>query len=142
MPAKKKSPKKKEANLDAALDGEVEIAGLTLRPFSFGSLILCQKLGLTLFTEEPSDEDALNQGDELLQISTFLWMQSTDPREVRKAVRDGSYETRVDTFADKLEVHNLGNYMAEINRISSLAGKAAVDVIPKGDEGDKDAPGN
>ena len=119
---------------------------LTLRPFTFGSLTLAHKLGLTLFTGE-GDDLAKEDGDagvdnELMrQLQTFLWMQSQPVDDVLHAVQKNEWKDRVLAFSFKLPLHEASSLFAEVNRISTLAAESAVDVIPKDAPGDDDTPG-
>lgn len=128
-------------NFDAIIDGETTIAGITLRPFTFGSMTLCRKLGLTIFTGDKDNE--LNDTDQLDQLCTFFWMQSNPVKEVLASVRDESWKEKVEDFSHQIPMHEMGKLMDEITRISNLAQEAAVDVIPKdSDAAEEGEPGN
>ena len=136
---------------DAFIEGgETELTPeLKLRPFTFGTLNLCRKMGLTQFTASTEAEKAavteLGDAERQRQMSAFVWAQSREPREVLKHVREGTWEAEVELFEHELPVHILPKLVREIERISKLAADAAVEVAPKpSSEGDpdKDAPPN
>lgn len=144
-----------KSDLSPVLDGPVEVGGLTLRPFTFGSLALCRQLGLTMFTDEPDEgDDSLSEGELQAkyekefnegvwqnQIATFLWIQSQPVDDVLRTVRDDTWEAAVERFQWDLEIAKMPEYLAEVRRISSGISEFAVDVLPKGDDGEDDTPG-
>lgn len=155
---KKRKQKFDPDQLDSVIEGpkEIELTDgnkVTLRPFTFGSLTLCKKLGLTMFSGEGDDEDdespdldGVEDQDEdlddesLFQMQTFFWMQTQPVNEVLGAVRSENWKDRVEEFGFVLPVHEMGSMMKEINRISKMTADAAVDIIPKDDE-EEDKPG-
>lgn len=143
--------------VDSILEGpreiELEDGGtLIVRPFTFGSLALAKKMNLTLFTGEGDEEteegteepDAELTDDMMFQLAAFFWMQSQPVAEVLGAVRKDEWQDRVEEFAFLLPIHEMGNLMSEVNRISNMAADAAVDVIPQDSDSDLDkgSPGN
>lgn len=133
--------------IEALLEGPREITltngkTITLRPFTFGSLGLCKKMGLTMFSGSEEDE-ALNEDESMQQLQAFFWMQSQPVNDVLGAIRQGTWQDAVEEFGFVLPLHEMQTLMAEMNRISGMVREAAVDVLPKGDDDtDKDAPGN
>lgn len=136
--------------IDSIVEGPSQIelvdgSSITIRPFTFGSLTLAQKIGLTIFTgEEEVPEDEQNEDSldlrMLEQLKAFFWMQSKPIPEVLKAVREGTWQDAVEEFGMYLPMHKMHEMMQEVNRISSMTAEAAVDVLPKGDD-DPDEPG-
>lgn len=119
---------------------------ISIRPFTFGSFGLCKKLGLKMFSgdqdvEDP-DPDAELDDDTMWQLQVFFWMQSQPVNEVLGAVRNNTWKERAEDFGFDLPIHIMRDLMSEVNRISSMAQEAAVDVLPKGDDGEESAPGN
>ena len=122
-------------------EGEVTLCGHKLRPFTFGSLTLCRRLKLSLFTDEGSAEE-LNEAETLRQMSAFFWIQSQPVTDVLGAVRAGKSDEAIDAFQFEVPVHVLPRLMDRINELSKLAGSAAVEVEAKPDSGDDDTPVN
>lgn len=146
--AKKEAKKKQGKTVDPVLEGPKDMVlangeKITLRPFTFGSLTLAHKLGLTIFTgegEEPDPDSDVD--DEMLgQLQTFIWMQSQPIDDVLHHVRYGDWEDAVLEFSFNLPLHEAQTLFSEIQRISDLAGEAAVDVLPKDSDSDDDTPG-
>src|SRR5688572_16396316 len=67
------------------------IAGLKLRPFSIGSLNICRRLKLTLFTEAQGTQE-LSDDDKQRQIVALLFIQSEPLQDVLKAIRSENFD--------------------------------------------------
>ena len=66
-----------QANLDTFIAPAPEASGITLRPFSAGTLTLCRALGLTMVIGGDKEEvEALSADDKQRQLTTFLFIQS------------------------------------------------------------------
>lgn len=118
---------------DILLETGNKACGLELRPFTFGTLQLCRKLGLDIFTGErevTEDEGGDVDGDSLSQIQTFIWLQSQPVKDVLRAVKNGTWEDEVLEFAFGLELSDMNEIMASINEIGDVA-STAVDVVEK-----------
>ena len=77
-----------QTNLDAFVEPAPEAAGLTLRPFSAGTLTLCRALGLTMITGATKEQiEALSADDKQRQLTTFLFIQSQPLDVVKKAAK-------------------------------------------------------
>ncbi len=133
---------------DILLETGNSAAGIELRPFTFGTLQLCRKLGLDIFTgerEASETEDGDFDDDSLTQIQTFIWMQSQPLKQVLRAVKNGSWEDEVLEFAFGLELADMNEIMASINEIGDVA-TTAVDVVEKpereGEKGEGTPPPN
>lgn len=62
--------------------------GITLRPFSAGTLTICRALGLTMVVGGSKEEiEALSADDKQRQLTTFLFIQSQPLDVVKKAVK-------------------------------------------------------
>lgn len=124
---------------DAFLESPSEIGGLTLRPFTIGSMTACRKMGLSIFTggeKEPTAEEIQRQ------IVAFAWLQSEPLQKVLTALRSGAWEAAVDEFEWKVQPQDLKAMEAEITRISGQIGLAAVDVVQRDAAPDPNEPGN
>lgn len=66
------------------------VAGLKLRPFSLGTLNLCRRLGLSLFTGA-QDAEVCDE-EKQRQIVAFLFLQSRPMDEVLRAVRSTNFD--------------------------------------------------
>lgn len=134
-------PTREQTALDSMIDGPREVAGIALRPFSFGSSILARKMGLRLFYEQGVE---LSEEETLDQLAAFFWMQceANAPREVLRAVNSGKWREEVEAFAMELPMHKLPEMLSELQRVSNLASAAAVDIEPRPGGSDPDEPGN
>ncbi len=138
--AKDTRTRKLEAAFADPAQGETVIGGLRLRSFSLGTLNVCRQLDLTLFLDGEAD---LNDEEKQRQIVAFAWAQSAPLSEVLGALRTGTANEKIAEFEFRMDVAALPELITEIQRISSLAAAAAVEVTPKpGRSGEEDAPPN
>lgn len=101
-----------------------------MRPFSIGTLTLCRRLKLSLFTDEAKVEE-ISDEDSLLQLATFAWMQSAPLADVRRHLREGTYEDEVDLFSFGLSLESLSQLTQQIKRLAAQSAAAIVKVQPK-----------
>ena len=120
--------------------GPVEIEGITLRPFTLRSTLNCMALGLSLFTEAEGAALSPLQIEE--QILALAWERSQPVAAVRKAIDAGTAWDEIHGFADSLPLTALPKLVSEINRVASEIKDATVQVVPRPEVSDKDAPGN
>ena len=73
------------------LEGPKTIGGLKLRPFTFGTLDACERLGLSLFTSQHGS-DGLTNAEVMRQMVAFAWVQTQPPETVVEAFMDGRAE--------------------------------------------------
>ena len=129
-------------NEQTFIEPPAEIAGLTLRPFSLGSLSICRRAKLTMLTGEAKPEE-LDDDAKQQQIVAFLYIQSQPILEVLKAIKDPDFMgNHVLPFAMTLPLSAIPAAVAEIQRIMDAASAAYVEVQPKPDEKPDDAPPN
>ena len=77
-----------QINLDTFIAPAPEAGGITLRPFSAGTLTICRALGLTMVVGGDKEAvEALSADDKQRQLTTFLFIQSQPLDAVRKAVK-------------------------------------------------------
>ena len=77
-----------QINLDAFIAPAAETGGITLRPFSAGTLTICRALGLTMVVGGEKEQiEALSADDKQRQLTTFLFIQSQPLDVVKKAVK-------------------------------------------------------
>ena len=120
--------------------GPVEIDGITLRPFTLRSRLNCMALGLTLFTETEGVALSPLQVEE--QILALAWERSQPVAAVRKAIDAGTAWDEIHMFADLMPLTALPKLVSEINRVAAEVREKTVQVVPRTDAEDKDAPGN
>ena len=129
-------------NEQTFIEPPAEIAGLTLRPFSLGSLSICRRAKLTMLTGEAKPEE-LDDDAKQQQIVAFLYIQSQPILEVLKAIKDPEFMgNHVLPFAMTLPLSAIPAAVAEIQRIMDAASAAYVEVQPKPDDKPEDAPPN
>ena len=77
-----------EANLKTFVEPAPSAGGLTLRPFSAGTLTLSRALGLTIITGATKEQlEAIPADEKQRQLTTFLFLQSQPLDVVKKAVK-------------------------------------------------------
>ena len=77
-----------QANMDTFIAPAPEASGITLRPFSAGTLTICRALGLTMVVGGDKEQvEALSADDKQRQLTTFLFIQSQPLDVVKKAVK-------------------------------------------------------
>ena len=120
--------------------GPLEIDGITLRPFTLRSRLNCMALGLTLFTDTEGVELSQLQVEE--QVVALAWERSQPVTAVRKAIDAGTAWDEIHMFADSMPLTALPKLVSEINRVAAEVREKTVQVVPRTDAEDKDAPGN
>lgn len=121
------------------LEGSRTIAGLKLRPFSFGTLEACEKLKLSLFMDSNAGSE-LSAGEIRRQICSFAWVQSADPETVCDAMTDGTAEKLINRFQFALGIDCIDELVAEVTRIASAVKSVSVEVMPKPTRGNEETP--
>lgn len=136
--------KTRESKLEAAfLEGGVNVPGLSMRPFSLGTLSLCKRLNLSLFIDGGEKQKAeLSEDETMEQLAAFAWMQSAPLPEVLAAVRENQWREKVEIFAFDLSVEAITALTGEITRIAAQSDAAAVEVKKKPADKPEDAPPN
>lgn len=77
-----------QTNLDTFIAPATETGGITLRPFSAGTLTICRALGLSMVVDGDKEAvGALSADDKQRQLTTFLFIQSQPLDVVKKAVK-------------------------------------------------------
>ena len=77
-----------QTNIDTFIAPAPEAGGITLRPFSAGTLTICRALGLTMVVGGDKEAvEALSADDKQRQLTTFLFIQSQPLDVVKKAVK-------------------------------------------------------
>ena len=77
-----------QTNIETFIAPATEAGGITLRPFSAGTLTLCRALGLTMVVGGDKDQvAALSADDKQRQLTTFLFIQSQPLDVVKKAAK-------------------------------------------------------
>jgi hypothetical protein len=123
-------------------NGERQIGGIKLRPFSFGSMQLAYLFKLTTFTRQKDDPPLeLDDVEESRQIMTFAWMQSADEDEISDAIKNDTVDRCVLKFSFGVTFDMLPALMDEINRIGEMVAASSVRVESKYPSSDDDAPG-
>lgn len=123
-------------------NGERQIGGIKLRPFSFGSMQLAYLFKLTTFTRQKDDPPLdLDDVEESRQIMTFAWMQSADEDEISDAIKNDTVDRCVLKFSFGVTFDMLPALMAEINRIGEMVAASSVRVESKYPSSDDEAPG-
>jgi hypothetical protein len=114
------------------------VAKYKVRSFSYGSLQLAYLLNLTLFTGAIQSE--MSESEIQRQISTFVWMQSAPQDEVIHAVTNGGAGTEVLKFALTIDLKDLPELLAEVNKIGDQISANEVRVESKHKSTEEEAP--
>lgn len=126
---------------DAFTEPQTVVAGLKLRPFSLGTLNLCRRLGLSLFTGQQDAE--ISDEEKQRQIVAFLFLQSRPFEEVLRAARSENFDDEyLLPFSLTLPLSAIPEAVSEIQRIMDQAGAAVVEIERKPGCKSDDAPPN
>lgn len=115
--------------------GESVVDGLTLRPITFGTLLVLRKLGNPLGTalegrSVPSTED-------LEALAEFMWVQAAPWHEVKRLAASGDKDAvsaAVLDWAERLTPAQMQAAVASIGRHGTHVAAVATDVIPDKDK--------
>ena len=111
-----------------------------MRPFTVSSHRNLLKLGVTLFTDATTD---LPQWQMEEQILAFAWERTVPIEDVVRAIDDGSAWQKILAWGDAIEFDQLGEFVAEINKVAERLRAKVVEVVPRPGTGDEPgAPGN
>jgi hypothetical protein len=122
----------------AFIEPTTKVGGLSLRPFSAGTLTLCRALNLSLVTggATPSAEDQQRQ------LVTLLFIQSQPLETIKSAVKVArkDYQAFLDDYILPLElelnVKELPKIIGELNSVLQAVAAAEFDVPPSGGQRD------
>ena len=135
-----------QANLDAFIEPAPSAGGITLRPFSAGTLTLCRALGLTMITGASKEQlEAMSADEKQRQITTFLFIQSQPIDLVKKAVkvaredRAAFEEQYLLPFEMELPVTAMFDAMSQIEKSLVSIEAAQVEVLQKPGAGKSEA---
>lgn len=121
-------------------DGPQELAGMKLRPFTLGTLELCQQLGLTLFSGGAVPESVTER---MRQVAAYLYIQSEPLEAVLKAVDSPDFDAvHLRPFKFRLTPGVVDAAWALIEENLSKAGAAVVEIAPRAgsDKGEQPPP--
>jgi len=121
------------------LEGSRTIAGIKLRPFSFGTLEACERLNLTLFTGA-AEASQMVAAEIRRQIVSFAWVQLADPDTVCGAMMDGTAEGLINRFQFSLGIDCIDELISEVTRIAAAVKSVSVEVMPKPSRGNEETP--
>src|ERR1051325_10240666 len=134
-----------QENLDTFIAPAPEASGITLRPFSAGTLSLCRALGLTMITGATKEQlEAMSADEKQRQLTTFLFIQSQPLDVVKKAVklarenRESFEEEYLLPFELELPVTAMFETRAQLEKSLVSIEAAQVEVMAK-PGGKKDA---
>lgn len=119
-----------DLKVSAFFGGENDTAGgLTLRPFTAGSYLMCQRRGLTLFTGQGGQ---LEESDQMWQMMAFLYLHAAPMTEVILAAGNAErFREAVDAFAFTLPPEAFREGTRRITELCAQVGAATVTVEPK-----------
>jgi len=121
------------------LEGPKTIGGLKLRPFTFGTLDACERLGLSLFTNQFGTAGMTN-AEVMRQMVAFAWVQTQPPEVVVEAFMEGQAERQIELFKHTLELSAIDALVAEVTRIGEAVKAVSVEVASKPSKGSQETP--
>lgn len=127
------------------IDPPLYVCGKRLRPFSFGSMMLCNRLRLTLLTGEAVDETSpdtagiglrrLTANERSEQLLAFVYIQTEPLAEVLKAAALGPERFRAEVllpWSMELDIFQaLPQAVTALQHYMEAANASAVDVHPR-----------
>ena len=127
-----------QTNLDTFIAPAPEAGGITLRPFSAGTLTLCRALGLTMVIGGDKEQiEALSHEDKQRQLTTFLFLQSQPLDVVKKAVklaredRQAFEDEYLLSFELELPVTAMFTAMAQLENNLPAVDAAQIEVLSR-----------
>ena len=137
---------KTQTNIDTFVAPDPSAGGITLRPFSAGTLTLCRALGLTMITGATKEQiEAMSADEKQRQLTTFLFIQSQPLDVVKKAVR-AARENRAAfeeeyllPFELELPVTAMFEAMQQLEQSLVSIEAAQIEVLPRPSGGKKEA---
>ncbi|MEA3212424.1 MAG: hypothetical protein QOE70_5481 [Chthoniobacter sp.] len=140
-----------QTNLDTFIAPTTEAGGITLRPFSAGTLTICRALGLTMVVGGDKEQvEVLSADDKQRQLTTFLFIQSQPLDVVKKAVklaredRQAFEDEYLLPFEMELPVTAMFTAMAQLENNLTAIEAAQIEVVarPKGSGKEPTPPPN
>ncbi len=135
-----------QTNLDTFITPAIEAGGITLRPFSAGTLTICRALGLTMVVGGDKEQvEALSADDKQRQLTTFLFIQSQPLDVVKKAVklarenRQAFEDEYLLPFELELPVTAMFTAMQQLENNLTAIEAAQIEVITRPGGGKKEA---
>ena len=127
-----------QTNLDTFIAPAPEAGGITLRPFSAGTLTLCRALGLTMVMGGDKEQiETLSHEDKQRQLTTFLFIQSQPLDVVKKAVklaredRQAFEDEYLLPFEMELPVTAMFTAMAQLENNLTAVEAAQIEVLSR-----------
>jgi len=140
-----------QTNIDTFITPAPEAGGITLRPFSAGTLTICRALGVTMVVGGDKEQvEALSADDKQRQLTTFLFIQSQPLDMVKKAVklarenRQAFEDEYLLPFELELPVTAMFTAMAQLENNLTAIEAAQIEVVarPKGSSKEPTPPPN
>ncbi len=135
-----------QTNIDTFITPAPEAGGITLRPFSAGTLTICRALGLTMVVGGDKEQvEALSADDKQRQLTTFLFIQSQPLDVVKKAVklarenRQAFEDEYLLPFELELPVTAMFTAMQQLENNLTAIEAAQIEVISRPNGGKKEA---
>jgi hypothetical protein len=132
-----------QTNIDTFITPAAEAGGITLRPFSAGTLTICRALGLTMVVGGDKEQvEALSADDKQRQLTTFLFIQSQPLDVVKKAVKLARENRQA--FELELPVTAMFTAMQQLENNLTAIEAAQIEVItrPSGSKKEPTPPPN
>lgn len=117
---------------DSFISAEDSFAGLKVRPFTAGSLLICKRVGNSLVTGGTSEDPEFD-------VLSFIYIHSASLDQVRKnAFKKETFWSAVTDWADRLTVKDIEQAGPLVEKIIANSGIGV--VTPTSTDGDKNSP--
>tara|TARA_Y100000004_G_C8933276_1_gene420992 strand:- start:1120 stop:1593 length:474 start_codon:yes stop_codon:yes gene_type:complete len=113
----------------ANLGGETVFKGLKLRPVTLSTLAILEKLNSPLVTGEPNTNN-------VLEALIFIWVQSTDRKQVTAATLTSDLDSRINieaealSLGDRLSITDMQELVEVVTNMMSESQLTKVEAIP------------
>ena len=114
------------------------VANVKLRPLTSGSFAILHRTRNAFVVPSKGEQD------HLFAALEYAFIHAAPLEHVLRAAHSGSdrFRTEVFKFAEQIGLNDVPSIIHEIEASLNSAAKQSVDVVPRPDSGDKDAPPN
>jgi hypothetical protein len=117
-----------------------QISGLSLRPLTSGTYALLNRVGNIFVTPANPDQ----KPDHIWAALEWIFIHSAPQQEVLRVTHDSpdAFKAAVFQYSESVTVSSVPKLIVEIERALNAVHEQTVDVVPRHDSVDKDAPPN
>jgi hypothetical protein len=117
-----------------------QISGIALRPLTSGTYALLNRVGNIFVTPANTDQ----KPDHIWAALEWIFIHSAPPQDVLRVAHDSpeAFKSAVFAYSESVAVSAVPKLIVEIERSLTAVHEQTVDVVPRHDSDDKDAPPN